>query len=357
MPQAPPAPYVLALTADPALADELSRLAAAAGVPLQVQPNLPGTHEWLGCRLLVVGGDLAHAVALAGRPQRTAVLLVTADPDDGDVWQHAVGIGAEQVAVLPDSRDWLIERLAATVETVGSAYVLGVVGGCGGAGASVFAAALAVTAATTGRRVLLADLDPLGAGADLTLGVEDVPGLRWPDLAAARGRLPSGGVRDALPRLGSLAVLAWGRGDPIDLPPRAVDAVLAAAARAHDFVVLDLPRVGDSASAAAMRRADELLVVVPARLRAVACAAQMLTRLGPTSTPVGAVVRRSSSDALAARTVADALGAPLALQMRDEPKLDLALGRCEPPGLRPRGPLRRAAEQWLNGHDIAHVAA
>ena len=263
-------PCVLALTADPTLGDELARLAAAAGALLQVQASPPELHEWLGCRLLVVGGDLARQVGLAGHPRRPGVLLVTDDPDDADVWQHAVGLGAEQVAVLPDSRDWLVERLAAAVEPAGSAYVVGVVGGCGGAGASVLAAALAVTAASEGRQVLLADLDPLGGGADLTLGVDDVPGLRWPDLAAARGRLPAGSVRDALPRLDGLAVLAWGRGDPIDLPARAVDAVLAAAARAHDLVVLDLPRIGDASSAAALRRADELLVVVPARLRAAA---------------------------------------------------------------------------------------
>lgn len=350
-------PCVLALTADPALGDELARLAAAAGAVLQVQACAPDVQDWLACRLLVVGGDLARQVGLAGHPRRPGVLLVTDDADDADVWQHAVGLGAEQVAVLPDSRDWLVERLSAAVEPVGSAYVVGVVGGCGGAGASVLAAALSVTAASEGRQVLLADLDPLGGGADLILGVDDVPGLRWPDLAAARGRLPAGSVREALPRLDGLAVLAWGRGDPIDLPTWAVDAVLAAAGRAHDLVVLDLPRIGDASSAAALRRADELLVVVPARLRAAASAAQLLARLEPWAPPVRAVVRRATTDALAARTVADALGAPLALQMRDEPQLDRVLGRGEPPGLRMRGPLRRAAEQWLSRLDAGHAAA
>ena len=348
---------VLALTADPALGDELARLAAAAGAPLQVRAGPPELVDWLSARLLVVGGDLARAVGQCGHPRRPGVLLVTDDPDDGDVWQHAVGLGAEQVAVLPDSRDWLVERLAAAVEPAGSAYVVAVVGGCGGAGASVLAAALAVTAAGVGRQVLLADLDPLGGGADLILGVDDVPGLRWPDLAAARGRLPAGSVRDALPRLDGLAVLAWGRGDPIDLPARAVDAVLSAAARAHDLVVIDLPRIGDASAAAALRRADELLVVVPARLRAAASAAQLLARLEPSGPPVRAVVRRGGTDALAARAVSDALGAPLAMQMRDEPQLDRALGRGEPPGLRPRGPLRRAAEQWLARLDNGHAAA
>lgn len=361
VPTHPPA-AVLALTADAALADELGRLAAAAGVQLQTLPELPEPPEWLGRQLVVVGGDLARRVAremgpLGARSRRPAILLVTADADDGDVWQHAVALGAEQVAVLPDSLDWLVERLASTVDPAGSAYVVAVIGGCGGAGASVFAAALAVTAASTGQRVLLADLDPLGGGADLTLGIDDVPGLRWPDLRDARGRLPGGSVREALPRLGGLAVLAWDRGAPIDLAPRAVEAVLAAAGRAHELVVLDLPRVADAASRAALARAAEVLVVLPARMRAAAAAAQLLAQLGPSAPPVRAVVRRASDDALSARTVSDALGVPLALQMRDEPRLDHGMSRYDPPGLRPRGQLRRAAEQWLAGREGARVAA
>lgn len=364
-----PSPCVLVLTADPRLADELRRLAAAAGVALQVQVDLPDPLTLGEHPLVVVGGDLGAAMARhlsrgvapqpaqGGRPERSRVLLVTDDAADVDVWQHAVEMGAEQVLVLPDGQDWLVERLAATSEPVGSAYVVAVVGGCGGGGASVLSAGLAVTAAGGGRRVLLADLDPLGAGADLTLGVADVPGLRWPDLASARGRLPGGSVREALPRLDDLAVLAWGRGEPIDLPPRAVDAVLAAARRAHDLVVIDLPRAADAAAATALAVADELLVVVPARLRATASAAQLVARWSPSAPETKVVVRSVSREALAARTVADALGVRLALQMRDDPRLDVDLARGEAPGLRSRSPLRQAAEQWLARRESGGRAA
>jgi hypothetical protein len=46
--------------------------------------------------------------------------------------------------------------------------------------------------------------------------------------------------------------------------------------------------------------------------------------------------------------VCDVLGVPLAAEMQDEPGLDAALSRGCVPGLRPRGPLRRAAEQCLH---------
>lgn len=361
----PTLPPVLVLTADPRLGDELQRLGAAAGVSVSVQPDLPDPRVVQDCALLVVGGDLGSALTRQwgrspigpGRIERPTVLVVTDDPDDADIWQHAVAIGAEQVVILPDAQDWLIDRLAATVEPSGTAYVVGVVGGCGGAGASALSAAIAVTAAQSGQRVLLADLDPLGAGADLTLGVDEVPGLRWPDLASARGRLPGGSVREALPRLDDLAVLAWGRGEPIDLPTRAVDAVLAAAARTHDLIVLDLPRVLDASSSTALRRADELLVVVPARLRATVSAAQLLAAWSSSAPATRAVVRRTPKDALASRTVADALGVRLAMQMRDDPRFDAGLARGEAPGLRARSPLRLAAEQWLAQRASAVAAA
>jgi secretion/DNA translocation related CpaE-like protein len=348
---------VLGVTADPGLADALRQLAAAAAVDMQIVPEPPPVGDWQACRLVVVGADAARAVT-ARLPRRGDVVLVTTDGQDSDVWQQAVAVGAEQVAVLPDARSWLIDRLAAGAGSSSRARVVAVVGGCGGAGASVLAAGLAVAAAERGHRVLLADLDPLGGGLDLMLGVDGVPGLRWPDLAGARGRLPSSSVHDALPRLDDLAVLAWGRGEPVDVSPTAVDAVIGSASRTHDLVVVDLPRAGDERLfTGATRHADELVVVVPARLRAVAAAAQVVDRWSRTVPATGVVVRRSPADRLSARAVAEAVRLPLVLEMRDEPRVDALLEQGEPPALRPRGSLHRACEQWLSRHLAADRAA
>ena len=67
------------------------------------------------------------------------------------------------------------------------------IAGRGGAGASVFATALAQTAADA----LLVDADPCGGGIDLVLGCERETGLRWPDLTLQGGRLSYTALRDA----------------------------------------------------------------------------------------------------------------------------------------------------------------
>jgi secretion/DNA translocation related CpaE-like protein len=350
-------PRVLVVTADQALADVIRRLAAAAAVEVEVLADPPDVRVWLGCRLAVVGADCVRAV-VAQLPRRGDVVLVSLAGHDPHLWEQAVTLGAEQVAVLPDADAWVVDRLAAGGCSPARARVVGVVGGCGGAGASVFASGLAVTAAERGQQVLLADLDPVGGGLDLMLGVDGVPGLRWPDLAGARGRLPSSSVHDALPRLDGLAVLAWGRGEPVDVPAVAVDAVLTSATRTHDLVVLDLPRGGDERLlTAAVRQVHDLLVVVPARLRATAAAAQLVGRWGALAASAGVVVRRSPGDRLSSRAVADAVELPLALEMRDEPRVDTLLDHGEPPALRGRGPLHRACDQWLSRHAGADEAA
>lgn len=360
------------LTADPALAEEVQRLAAAAGVELTVQdePPVGSVHP----PVLLVGGDLASVLARRRhRPAAAASALVVVarsahgsldgsrrslpdDLGDGRLWQDAIAVGAEQVVLLPEAREWLVHRLARTVERSGGARTVGVVGGCGGAGASVLAVALAAAAASAGAGVLLADLDPLGGGLDLTAGLDDVVGLRWSDLAASRGRLPAASLHQSLPRAGSMALLSWGRGEPLDLPVRAVEAVLDAGCRGHDLVVVDLPRSLDAAADAAVARLDELLVVVPARVRAVVAATQVLAHVGARVPVVRAVVRRGAGERWSPRRVAEALGVPLAAELRDEPRLDDDLDRGELPGWRSRGGLARVAEQWLACAELGRAA-
>ncbi len=365
--QEPPAAVpVLLLTADPALIEAVQRLAVSAGVELVIAAEPPAPRVG-GRGLVLVGPDAAPALARrrgSGTAGAPGIVLVAAAAErglasggSGAAWQLAVAIGAEQVALLPEAGDWLVRRLAGTVEPSARARVVGVLGGCGGAGASLFAAALAIGVAAQAAPTLLVDLDPLGGGIDLAVGLDDVAGLRWPDLAATRGRLPAGSLHESLPRAGALAVLGFGRDEPLDVPAAAVDAVLDAGVRGHDLVVLDLPRSLDGSHDLALSRVDELLVVVPSRLRAVAAAAQLVAAVGARVPSLRVVVRRVPGGRWSGHRVADVLGVPLAAELQDEPRLDDDLDRGELPGQRRRSSLARAVEQcaaaW--GH-AGHVA-
>jgi secretion/DNA translocation related CpaE-like protein len=339
----------LVLTANEPLLDELLRLAATAGVEVDVaSDSVAARPRWQAAPLVVVGDDQAESAAgqLGRRPQ---VILVGVDRADVSIWRRGVALGAEQVVYLPDVEHWLVERFADAAEETGrDALVVGVMGGRGGAGASVLAVALAVTCARRGLGTTLIDLDPLGGGIDLLLGAEDCPGRRWPDFADTRGRLATAALRDALPERHGLAVLSWGRGHVVTIPPPAVRAVVSAARRGGDAVVLDMPRRLDAATEEALELCTCTLLVVPAEVRAVAAAARVALGLTAVTADVRVVVRRPSPSGLGAVEVSDALGLPVVAEMDSEPHLDDRLDRGEPPAQTGRGTIATTCDEVLD---------
>ena len=349
----------LVVVAEGELLDALLRVAAAAGceVVRAVDPTEARRH-WSAAPLVLLDPAAARSCAAAGLPRRgNVVVAVLGAPPEG-AWQHAVAVGAEHVAALPEAESWLVEALAeaaepaaATAAAVGDGAVLAVVGGRGGAGASVLAAAVAVTAVRAGRRALLVDCDPLGGGVDLVLGAEDLDGLRWPGFGARGGRVPAGALHDALPappvdgREG-LGVLSCDRSAE-GPSPLAVTAVLRSGRRAGETVVCDLPRHPTAAAVAALGEADLTVVVVPADVRSCAAAARVAAVVAEHGgAAVGLVVRGPAPGGITADEVATALGLPLIASMRPEPGLGRALERGDAPGRR-HGPLAEAATAVL----------
>ena len=197
------------------------------------------------------------------------------------------------------------------------------------------AVALARTA-TTAAHSLLIEMDQMGSGADLLLGAEDEPGLRWPDLTSVRGRLPPGSLLGAVPIVDGLHILSWDRSSTIvGLTAEAARAVLDSAVTEFGVVVLDLPRRLDDAATQAVRAADRALIVVPAEVRATAATRRVITELREHLADVRVVVRLLPEARLRAEAVAAALELPLAGVLRPEPGLRTGLDRGEPPGRRP----------------------
>jgi secretion/DNA translocation related CpaE-like protein len=205
-----------------------------------------------------------------------------------------------------------------------------------------------VSAVRRGLYCLLVDGDPLGGGIDMVLGGEDAAGLRWPELRSTRGRVNGSALRDALPRLNGLTVLSCDRGDPLAIPAEAMRAVVSAARRGSDLVVVDLPRRVDPAAEEALRVAQLVLIVVPAEVRAAAAAARVATAVSAVSPAVRVVVRGPSPSGLSAGLIASSLGLPLAGYLAPEPRLAETLERGEPPAVRGRGPLARFCGDLLD---------
>lgn len=325
----------LVITEDPDLLDDLVRIAAAAGTQLDVAhaPTHARPH-WSRAPLVIIGSDLADAVAASRPPARDGVLLVTRAPDDPDTWRRCVAAGARAVVPLPAEERRLVEELADAMEPEPrSGAVVCVIGGRGGAGASVLAACLALRASGDRLRTLLVDADPLGGGLDALLGREETEGARWADLVARQGRVSASALQAALPSFGDLAVLSFHRGETRPVPEQAMRSVLEAGRRGFDLVVVDLPRHLDPSAAEALGRASSTLLVVTADVRGVLAAAQVLSQVGKHTTDIRAVLRPGVLDP---EVAAASLGVPVAGRLADQPRLTAALNRGELPGLGPR---------------------
>lgn len=339
----------LLVTADELLLDDLLRLSAAAGVGCEVAHDATSARAaWIAAPLVIAGADLLDDLVRAAPSRRPGVVLVGLDLDDAGIWERAVSIGAETVVFLPDAEPWLVDRLADAAEATGpDAVVVGVVGGRGGAGASVLATALSLAGARRGLRTMLVDADPLGGGIDLVLGSEDTRGLRWPELVGSRGRVNGTALQEALPRVEDLVVLSWDRGDVLSIPAEAMRAVLAASRRSCDLVVVDLPRRVDAAAEEVLAACRTTLLVVPAEVRATASAARVATLVSLHTADLRVVVRGPAPSGLGADVVAEALGLPLAGDVRAEPGLSEMLERGQPPTRGGRGPLAAFCSTFL----------
>ena len=174
--------------------------------------------------------------------------------------------------------------------------VLAVLGGSGGVGASTFAAVLARVAGG-----LLIDLDPVGGGLDVLLGIEETAGARWSSVQVGGGRLDPALLRDGLPRWCDVPVLAADRSPP---EPAVVEVV--SAGRALGPVVLDVPRAPVVGRASALGVCDLAVLVAEARVRPLAAARAVVCGVGDVA--VGLVVRRGE---VPLRESVALVGAPL----------------------------------------------
>ena len=333
----------LLVSSDPLLVADVQRLSAAAGVvPEVVGDPAQAMRLWASAPLVLVGADSAAVLAAACPPRRPRVHVLGRAPVGDAMFRDALGVGAESVTGLPASETWLVELLTDIGDgAVAPGVTIGVIGGSGGAGATVFAAALAQLTSDVGS-TLLVDADPLGAGVDRVLGLEASDGIRWDSMMQTTGRLSSRSLREALPRSGALSVLTWPSDRPASLQAFAMREVLSAGRRGFETVVLDLPRHHDAVVDETISRCDHVVLISTLTVPGVSSAARVAHRL-PSPTPRRHLVTRGGRGGVTPESVSRLLRIPLTAAMTDQRGLDEAINLGAGPARSRRGTLARAA--------------
>ena len=313
---------ILAVLAEPALRDELDRVAAAVGVRVvHAGSALPVSRKaWSAALAIVLDESAAQECAVTGLPRRAHVIVVAGIDPAPTTWAAAIDVGARHVLKLPAQEHDLVRELAEAGDSArddgAGGAVVAVIGGRGGAGASLFAVALAQSASDS----LLVDADPWAGGIDLLVGAETTAGVRWPDLALQGGRLTWSAVRDALPRHRGISMLSGTRRG-CELDAGAVQAVIDAGRRGGATVICDLPRRLTGAVETVLKTADLVVVISPCDVRACAATATMAPMLAGLNPNIGLVVRGPSPGGLRAEEVAEIAGLPLLASMKPDPRL------------------------------------
>lgn len=350
----------MAFVSDEILLDDLLKLAAAASCDLERVPDAPAARQrWLEAPLILLDQAGVKECLAHSMPTREAIVVVAFDPEPPDLWKDAMRIGARRVVTLPGAEPSLIDALADAAEGPPSktGKVLAVMGARGGAGASVFSVAVSLTVLNAGQNTLLIDCDPKSGGLDVVLGAEAEKGLRWPDIQLTAGRVAARSLHESLPtrRRGNaqLSLLSGARKGEAPAPD-AVGAVIESGRRAGDVVVCDVPRHLEMAGWAALEKADLIVIVTPAEIRAAIAARQLAEELRNRNGNPQLILRVPSPGGLRPDEIAATTGIPLLAMMHPEPNMALSLELGTFP-LRPNGPLAQAARQTLT--ELAEAAA
>lgn len=226
--------------------------------------------------------------------------------------------------------------------------VIGVLGAAGGLGTSTLATAMLVRAAAAGRRAVLVDGHPLSGGLDLLLAAEEHPGLRWPDLAAAQGRVDGAALIAQLPGADGRRVLSWDRRRPPAQPVRPAP-IVSSLREAADVVVVDLPRADRPHEWWAL--CDAIVLVASDALSGVAAGVLVADLASATAAVVSARSPRgllggARSGGLGAPQLEALLGVPVLAEIGHDPSVPAALLRGDAVGTG-RGAVGDAAERVL----------
>jgi secretion/DNA translocation related CpaE-like protein len=338
---------VLIIGSDIATVDEVRRCAVACGVDTyEALSFAQARSQWVSANFVVVIDDSISRRGVDALPPHPRLVVVTRDAASPSPWRLAVDIGADRVIDISDSHAVLISYFTEQIRA--RAHVVGVIAGSGGAGASVTAAALVMSGRARGYRCVLVDADAESAGADLLLGLDETPGLRWHHLSPSAGPPPGEQLFSALPRSGDCAVITRDRSAVPTLDPHLIRSTIHALSGVVDLIVVDLPRGAIELRLELAAESNVVFVVVTCDLRGATSARNIVDSLRDQA-DVHLLARRSQIDSLDPQDVSDWLELPLAGVLPVESGIVSAVDRGEPICSHKRSRLLASCSELLAG--------
>jgi secretion/DNA translocation related CpaE-like protein len=223
--------------------------------------------------------------------------------------------------------------------------VIGVLGCSGGLGASTLTVALALTAARRGASALAVDADLTGGGLDVTACAEHLPGLRWGDLAQARGAIDGDALWRELPAVAGARILSAGPSGASQPGPSLLSGVLGSLRTEADLVVVDLPASG--ATEQSLGLCDAIVVLAGVTARHLADATAVVAQAMRHCPDLWLLVRHGARASELPEVLAAHLDLPLTGRWGQDHRLGADADRGRPPGERARSPLAVLCERVL----------
>ena len=332
---------VLVVAAPGAVQDVILSTTAAQDLRATVATELEQVAaRWETAATVFVADDYAERVAGRALPHRDGVFVVGGDEATLARWSAPIGA---RVIPLPEGAAWLGAVLDEGTGRSG-APVIAVLGGSGGVGASTLAAGIAQAGASRESSAALVDVDVLGGGIDLLMGVEQWSGWRWPSLRGAEGYV--GDLSEYLPRVDGVSVLSMAREAAADLSREPLAAIVQSLRRSHGVVVVDVGRSLTAAAREAVRLATHRYLLVAPGVRLVASADQVVR--AHRHERVEVVLRRGRGSAAAVPVVREVLGCDVVATLPNDQRLAPAADRGDPPLRVTRRAYRRTCRALLD---------
>ena len=236
--------------------------------------------------------------------------LVVVGATNTQTWSSALRLSAKHVAMIPDSREWLIENLSEPIRSKGLSVAI--VPASGGSGASLLSCGLAFHARQIFDKVALVDFDQSSASLDITFGLENRSGMHWHDFSELSGSINGNDVYQSLPSRDEVALLTHDKLTMVEtLIPR--NLILDKLKEVCELVVIDFPKTSDKDfSVEAIEGCDLVLVTATATVRGCASAKRSIAELAGYAKSIELVVRNVPGSNLDPMQIAELLNTPLA---------------------------------------------